>query len=246
MEFEPIRKQKRIYQVIIDQIKQAIEQGQIKPGDKLPSERMLAETLCVSRTSVKEAITVLETAGIVRVRPGVGMFLIEDSHQSLLSKFSEVIASNKTKFTDLFELRQAIEGDAAFYAASRITEEQKEKLTVVFNELVLAEKLGEVASKEDFRFHFTIVEAANNPVMLEVMNLISDKMIHSLAESRETSMKNQQLNNEVQLEHRHIYEAIMNNSPEQARQAAWVHLQGIKQRYIHRISQQKMERNQNG
>ncbi|MET3696608.1 GntR family transcriptional regulator [Bacillus oleivorans] len=233
MKLKPIRKQKRIYQVIIDQIKLAIERGQIKPGDKLPSERMLAESLQVSRTSVKEAVTVLESAGVVHVRPGVGMFLIEDSQQSLLSKLSQVIEGHKSNFKDLLELRQAIEGDAAFYAASRITEEQKEKLTSVFNDLVLAEELGEVAIEEDFRFHFTIVEAANNPVMLEVMNLISDKMIHSLAASRENSTKNQVLNKEVQTEHRHIYKAIMNNEPERARQAAWEHLQGSKQRHIH-------------
>src|SRR5690625_5647709 len=88
MELKPIKKNNKIYQNIIRQVKDSIENGNILPGDKLPSERALAEMLNVSRTSVKEAITVLESSGIITVRPGVGMFLNDDSHKSLQYKFS--------------------------------------------------------------------------------------------------------------------------------------------------------------
>lgn len=87
MVFKPIKKRKRVYQYIIDQIKIAIEEGRIKPGDQLPSERALAYKLDVSRTSVKEAITVLESSGVVTVRPGVGMFLSNDSRHALNQNF---------------------------------------------------------------------------------------------------------------------------------------------------------------
>lgn len=88
MEFAPIKKRKRIYQTIIQQIKTSIANGQISPGENLPSERALAEMFGISQTSVKEAVTVLESSGIITVRPGVGMFINEDSRQDLLYKLT--------------------------------------------------------------------------------------------------------------------------------------------------------------
>lgn len=140
MRLKPIEKRERVYQAVIQQIKQAIEQGEILPGEKLPSERTLAETLGVSRTSIKEAMTVLESTGVIDVRPGVGMFVREESERSLLLKFSMILDEKEEKLDDLIELRQAIEGDAAFYAAIRITEEQKMKLTAIYEKLVEKEK----------------------------------------------------------------------------------------------------------
>lgn len=140
MRLKPIEKRERVYQAVIQQIKQSIEQGEILPGEKLPSERTLAETLGVSRTSIKEAMTVLESTGVIDVRPGVGMFVREESERSLLLKFSMILDEKEEKLDDLIELRQAIEGDAAFYAAIRITEEQKMKLTAIYEKLVEKEK----------------------------------------------------------------------------------------------------------
>ena len=231
MTFKPIKKRKRVYEYIIDQIKIAIEEGRVKPGDKLPSERALAEKLDVSRTSVKEAITVLESSGIVTVRPGVGMFLSNDSRRTLIYKFTQMINQRPANFSDLIELRQAIEGDAAYYAAIRMTHEQKERLTRIYHMLIQSEQNAEVAIEEDYEFHVTIVEGANNPMMLETMNLIAKKVMRGLKESRYSTIKDELLNQAVLEEHKNIYTAIMNNHPEQARQAMWDHHQATKQRY---------------
>jgi len=221
-----------VYQYIIEQIKNAVEEERIKPGEKLPSERALAEILNVSRTSVKEAITVLESSGIVNVRPGVGMFLSNDPINTLGYKFSKIVNKQLSDFSDLIELRQAIEGDAAYYAAKRITDEQKEKLTLIFKKLIRLEQKGEVAIEEDFQFHATIVEASNNPMMLEAMNVIAQKMLRGLRESRHTSIQDDLLNNAVLEEHTNIYKAILNNEPEQARSAMWQHHHATNQRYV--------------
>src|SRR5699024_5933717 len=197
MTFKPIKKRKRVYEYIIDQIKIAIEEGRVKPGDKLPSERALAEKLDVSRTSVKEAITVLESSGIVTVRPGVGMFLSNDSRRTLIYKFTQMINQRPANFSDLIELRQAIEGDAAYYAAIRMTHEQKEKLTRIYHMLIQSEQNAEVAIEEDYEFHVTIVEGANNPMMLETMNLIAKKIMRGLKESRYSTIKDELLNQAV-------------------------------------------------
>ncbi|WP_099157005.1 FadR/GntR family transcriptional regulator [Virgibacillus ndiopensis] len=235
MHLKPIKKRKRVYQDIIEQIKTAIEEEEIKPGEKLPSERYLAETLGVSRTSVKEAITVLESTDVITVRPGVGMFLNMESQKGLLNKLSQIIADKRSGFKDLFELRQAIEVDAAYYAASRITEEQKEKLTNVYKNLKGNKKQVEFATEEDYQFHYTIVEIADNHVMLEVMNLMADRILQGLKESKESSIKSDVLTNEVMKEHENIFLAIMNNNPEEAKRTMWEHHQGIKQRHFQSI-----------
>lgn len=234
MEFAPIKKRKRIYQTIIQQIKTSIANGQISPGEKLPSERALAEMFGVSRTSVKEAVTVLESSGIITVRPGVGMFINEDSQQDLLYKFSETMDLRKRDFINLLELRQAIEGDAAYHAANRMTTSEQEKLTMIYEELLVVEKKGNIALEEDFAFHYCIVELAHNPLLLETMNLVSDKIRTNLKASREHSIKNDQLNENVMQEHENIYMAIMKKRPEAARQAMWEHHEKIKERYIQR------------
>lgn len=230
--FKPVERRKRVYQYVIDQIKVAIEEGRIQPGDKLPSERDLAEKLNVARTSVKEAITVLETSGVIIVKPGVGMFLNADSKSQIVFRLSQMIDQRTSDFSDVIELRQAIEGDAAYYATKRMTHEQREKLTHVYEQLIQSGKRAEVAIEEDYQFHFTIVEGANNPVLLEVMNVIAQKMIEGLKESRYISVKNEILNNEVLREHTKIYNAIMNNEPENARTAMWEHHLGTKERFI--------------
>lgn len=232
MELKPIQKRKRIYEHVIDQIKQAIETGRIRPGEKLPSERVLAEQLRVARTSVKEAITVLESSGIITVRPGVGMFLNDDSRSQIVFRLSHMIDQRTSDFADIIELRQAIEGDAAYYATKRMTAEQKDKLTKVYEQLIHSERRAETATEEDYQFHFTIVEAANNPVLLEVMNVIAEKMITGLQESRVISVNDELLNNEVLQEHTNIYNAIMNDEPEKARLAMWEHHLRTKERYI--------------
>ncbi|WP_017726300.1 FadR/GntR family transcriptional regulator, partial [Halalkalibacterium ligniniphilum] len=115
--------------------------------------------------------------------------------------------------------------------ASRITEEQKEHLRAVFEKLVAVEKQGQIAVEEDYQFHLAIIEAANNPLMRDVMNLISDNMIRVLTKNREASRKNELFIADVVAEHRKIYEAIINGKPDEARKAMWQHFQGVKQRH---------------
>ncbi|MFD1848802.1 FadR/GntR family transcriptional regulator [Oceanobacillus bengalensis] len=232
MGFKPIGKRKRIYQTIIGQIKESIADGSLKPGEKLPSERALAEQFAVSRTSVKEAVTVLESSGIITVRAGVGMFLNEVTQHDLLHKFSQIMDEKGSDFIDLIELRQAIEGDAAYHAACRMTTEQKMKLTNIYHQLLEVEMKGMIALEEDYAFHYAIVESSCNPVMLDMINLVSDKIMANLKESRQHSIKDKDLNQQVMKEHENIFTAIIEKNPEAARKAMWEHHQKIKERHV--------------
>lgn len=232
MKITPIRKRKRVYQEIIEQIKTAVATGEVQPGDKLPSERALSEMLSVSRTSVKEALTVLKSSGVIHIKPGVGAFLVQESPQRLQVKLADLLQEKETSIVELIELRQAIEGDAAYYAAKRITSRQKQNLQAVFERLVAIEEQGNVAVEEDYQFHLAIIEAANNPLMRDVMNLISDNMLRVLAKNQEASERNERFQGEIAEEHCNIYEAIINGKPQEARKAMWQHFQGVKQRHV--------------
>lgn len=235
MEYKPIEK-KKVYQTIIQQIKDSILNGSIQPGERLPSERSLAKMFGVSRTSVKEAITVLESSGIINIRSGVGMYINENSIQDLLKKLSNALGESKTDFIDLIEFRQTIEGDCAYYAALRITEKQSEELIILYEQLVNVVIGKEIALEEDYLFHYKIVEASNNPIMLEVFQLVSAKIKVNLLESREQSVADEKLNEEVIEEHKKIFDAIINNKPDDARKAMWKHHEGIKKRQKQLIS----------
>src|SRR5690606_18658256 len=83
LKFTPIQKQ-RVSHLIIQQIRSSVEAGEIGAGDRLPSERDLAESLAVSRSAVREAFSVLEASGLIKITPGVGVFLTDASGQQLL------------------------------------------------------------------------------------------------------------------------------------------------------------------
>lgn len=237
VKMKPIVKKERLYKKIIQSIMMYIESNTMEPGDRLPSERALAELLDVSRTTVKEAISVLEANGIVHIRQGVGIFLSASNTEQFHKDVSEILVSQRGRFQELIELRQAIEGDAAYYAAKRMTEKQKEKLMTAYNELASAERLGKAAINEDLNFHLAISEASNNTLIHEVMKLISSRMEVFLIQNRSATLEGTEQISNVMEEHCRICEAIVGGEPDKAKQAMWNHLYSIKKRHEHEWSE---------
>ncbi|PIC94596.1 hypothetical protein CSV69_15930 [Sporosarcina sp. P26b] len=156
---KPLVKEDRLYKKVLQSILNYIEEHSIKAGQRLPSERLLAEALNVSRTTVKEAISVLEANGVLHIKQGVWTFLSATCNQQMNDDVTIMLRNQSIQFLNLIELRQAIEGDIAFYAAKRITETQKETLISAHQKLVAAEQAGEQAINEDLEFHMAISEA---------------------------------------------------------------------------------------
>lgn len=231
MELSPVRK-KRLYQDIVEQIKKAIEKGEISPGEKLPSERSLAATLSVSRTSIKEAFSVLESAGVVEIKQGSGVFLLKNNTQDIIAKINSVIRGIAVDIVELMELRQAIEGDAAYYAAMRRNKEDLEAVYKAFCELEKAVNKKNIAAEEDLAFHMSIAKAARNSIIEKVMHLISDQVLEGLKESRTNTLKIPDKSQIILQEHRTIYVAVQEGNPHLAKDAMCNHLQNVKQRYF--------------
>jgi GntR family transcriptional repressor for pyruvate dehydrogenase complex len=228
---KPIKKKNRLYHEVVNEIFSSISKENLKPGDKLPSERTIAESLEVSRTTVKEAISVLEANGIVSIKPGVGVFLVNQTKKVIQQEMVDALSPGRHNLTELIELRQAIEGDAAYYAAERMTKAQQIELGARYQELRNAEGDGELAIEEDYAFHKAILNAANNALMLDLMEVISEKVYSFIRQNRMETMLQPAEIQVVMEEHRLIYEAIMQRDASAAKKAMWEHLHSIKVRH---------------
>ncbi|AUI35168.1 FadR family transcriptional regulator [[Bacillus] caldolyticus] len=228
MDIKPIRK-KRVYQAIIEQIQQAIRLGQLQPGDKLPSERDLAEKFQVSRTTIKEAIAVMEAIGVLEIRPGVGTFVRETGNHLL--DLNYIFGDDDTEIHELMEFRQAIEVEAAYYAAIRGTEDGKRKLTQLFSELEKEVMSGKLPARSDFSFHMQISSMSQNALFFRIMEFISDKLFKSVTKNAVNTFAGAGDPVKVLQEHRAIYEAILSGDGVKARQAMRYHLESVIARY---------------
>lgn len=228
---KPIKKKNRLYHEVVNEIFSSISKENLKPGDKLPSERCIADSLEVSRTTVKEAISVLEANGIVSIKPGVGVFLVNQSKKVIQQEMLDALSPGRHNLAELIELRQAIEGDAAYYAAERMTQAQQKELEARYRALQEAEGNGELAIEEDYAFHKAILAAANNAMMLDLMEVISEKVYSFIRQNRMETMLQPAEIRVVMDEHRLIYEAIIAKDAPAAKKAMWEHLHSIKVRH---------------
>ena len=112
---------KKVYEKVIEQIQDSIFRGEFKNGDKLPSERELSEQMGVSRTSIREAIRVMETMGIIESKQGEGNFICSNINKSLIEPLSLLFKLNNGSWHEVIELRQALELEAVKFASERIT-----------------------------------------------------------------------------------------------------------------------------
>jgi GntR family transcriptional repressor for pyruvate dehydrogenase complex len=233
MKLIPIQKQ-RVYQIIIEQIKSSIERGDLKPGDRLPSERELAESLSVSRSAVREAFSALEASRIIRVQPGVGVFLEEDANQDIIVRLNEILAGSgpNHNLLQLLEVRQALESQAAYLAATRHTEADLQMIRQAYNRLAASVEAESVAAEEDYRFHLAIVEAAHNPMLSETVKLFSDRCLAGLYVSRSESVRIPGKSAEVLAEHEQIMRAIEAKDAMKAGRMMWEHLYNVETRYL--------------
>jgi len=169
--FNPIKVTK-IYEQVIQQIKDMIADGTLKSGDKLPTERKLAEKFNVSRSSIREALRSLENIGIVESKQGEGNFIGRNIENILYEPLSILFMLQDNTSQEIFELRMAIEIETADLAAKKINFRELQNLKLLINKMKEPndEKLSIRLDKE---FHYRIAQAAHNVLMLNMMNAVS-------------------------------------------------------------------------
>ena len=220
-------KTKKIYEEIVDQIGLLVADGQLKPGDRLPSERELVERFQVSRASIREAISALEMMGLIEVHAGEGTYIRQVNIDSVGAPLAWMLFIEKDTDLALYEVRKILEVQAAGLAAERAQEDEildmYEALEVMRRDLEI-DRLGEDA---DYRFHFAIARATSNKILIRLMNTISDTMQKTLKSSRGKLYEDKTTPERLYQEHRSLYEAIKNHNVLKAQQLMLNHLVGV-------------------
>jgi len=222
LNFKVINK-KSTLEIIIQQIKNQIKKGILKPGEKLPSERKLADLLGVSRASVREAIKALSFSGYLEVIQGKGTYILEmaTKYDEIVNFFSEF---SNYSLDYLMEARIMLEGEFARLAALNASQEEIDEIERVFNEIASSKDLNTFFVK-DLEFHLTIAKATHNPFMDGLMKIIgemlykeTEKIIDLSKDTKEYTIKN--LCN--------LVKAIRERKPDEAKKWMIEHIRSIK------------------
>jgi GntR family transcriptional repressor for pyruvate dehydrogenase complex len=213
----------RLYEEVLEQLHRLIEEGKLKAGDRLPSERELAETFRVSRSSVREAIRTLEREGFVVSRPGSGTFITAVDVETLIQPLASLISQGKDALVDLFEMRRLVEPSIAALAAERATPADIRRLKEILIEQEQQMSHGTSAVESDAAFHFAIGQATHNAALQRLVASIVD----ILKPVRERSLQTPGRAHKSLASHHEILAAIERHDPELARQAMHHHIEGV-------------------
>ncbi len=217
-------KPKPIFEQIIDQIRDQIASGVLKPGDRLPPERQLAEMMGVNRHSLREALKVLEFLGVLQSRTGVGTVINNLGQDLLVERLSQAAGFSPRFFLfELMELRQAIEPYAAALAAQRATKEDLARMERAMEDLRAEFKKGVLGTDADERLHLALARATHNGTF----ERLTRPIMIMLADYRQNSMQISGRRRQTLLEHEKIFRAVKRRQPQQARRAMAEHLRSV-------------------
>ena len=208
-----------VAQSIVEQVKELVLEGRLNPGQKLPSERELAEQLGVGRSSVREATSAMLAMGIIEIRPGEGAYVRPDFPQSMLDSVEWSAFMLNQYPIDLFEARVAIETSTARLAASRATDEDKERLYQIVEQMARAATLEKFVDL-DIEFHLSLARASQNLVMHDILYGLHNLMRSSMLRVLESTDRR-----ELALEqHRSLCAAVGQGAAKEAEQIMRTHL----------------------
>lgn len=168
----------RLFEQAVDQIKKLIINGQLRPGDKLPSENELSQLLNVSRSSVREALRALESNGLIQVKSGAGAFVTDDA--VILSTINDTLLyllKRRDKVIQILQVRMAIECMLVSQAAPAISAEEISRLSVLLKEAeaIVSNRpqdyLAQLAEL-DAQFHARIHTVAKNEIAVEILQTL--------------------------------------------------------------------------
>jgi len=228
-DFEAIRRNK-VYEEVAKQIERLIL-TKLQPGDKLPSERELAEMLGVSRSSIRDAIRSLELLGMVEPRQGAGTVVREISADSVVNPLATLLTRQRQSVTELLDFRKMLEPPLAARAATHATAEEVAEMEEILRRQEDKLRRGEVPVEEDAEFHYSIAMAAENSVVLKVLDVLMDL----LRETRERSLQVEGRPQKSLAGHRRVLSAIKRRDPAAAEAAMRRHIEDVEQIVLNKL-----------
>ncbi|MCI6738687.1 MAG: FadR family transcriptional regulator [Intestinibacter sp.] len=223
---------KKVYEQVIEQIQNNIMEGIFKKGDKLPSERELSEKMGVSRTSIREALRVLETMGVVESRQGEGNFICSNIEKSLLQPLSMMFKLNNGSFSDIYELRSILEIECARLSAIRATDMDCRELLSVVEEMeqeTFGENRYEILVELDKKFHNTLSDISKNYLIESLFSTISNLFEKFIEDARYKIIlfDSEQANKSLLIQHKKICESIIKKNQDMAVEAMREHMEYV-------------------
>ena len=228
-EFEAIRRNK-VYEEVARQIERLILK-KLRPGDKLPAERELAEMLGVSRSSIRDAIRSLELVGLVEPRQGVGTVVREVSPDTLVHPLSNVLVHKRQLVSELLDFRKMLEPPLAARAATHASAEETAEMEETLRRQEEKLQWGELAIEEDSEFHYGIAMASENSVVLKVLDVLMDL----LRATRERSLQVEGRPQKSVAGHRKILAAIKRHDALAAEAAMRRHIEDIEEMVLNKL-----------
>jgi len=209
-----------MYEAILERLREYAQEAGLKRGDRLLSERDLAERLGTSRASVKQALVVLEVQGLVETRHGGGTFLLRDE---LATESVTTLVDRQARLPFVLEARAGLECQLAELAARRRTEDDIRRMDEALVEMRLEVDAGEVGAQGDRHFHAAAARAGGNPLLLRFLTEIEEEINESRIESlRQPGRPAQSIR-----QHQAIVDAIRREDSAGARRAMRQHLLSV-------------------
>lgn len=205
--FRPVKSGK-ISGRIVQQIKGAILRGAMKPGDRIPPERELVKRFQASRISIREALKSLETAGLLTIKPGSGVFVAEINSRPMSESLASILRIRRTSMNELTEARIILEPNIARLACERMNPEDLQKLKGNIEEALAIIKSNVSARVKNIEFHSLLAESTRNTVLALTMKTMLDVLKDMSSEIVDNSPKNIEIASHTIRYHRKILEAV--------------------------------------
>lgn len=225
MPFTPVTAEK-LSLAVIRQIEALILRGILRPGDRLPAERDLAQKLAVSRPSLRDALAVLQDTGLLVTRPGAGVYVADVLGSAFSPALRDLMSRHETAMFDYLSFRRDMEGLAAERAARLGSDTDLKLVDTVFRKMQAAHAHNDPAEEAalDAKFHMAIIEASHNIVMLHMMRSMYELLAEGVFYNRQMIFDQRTTQDELLTQHAVIRDALLARDPASARQAVTEHL----------------------
>lgn len=242
MPFRPVTPEK-LSTAVIRQIEQLILRGVLRPGERLPPERELAERLNVSRPSLREAISELQEAGLLSARPGAGVYVADVLGSAFAPALVQLFARHDEAVFDYLSFRRDMEALAAERAAKHASDTDLAVVQTIFDKMEAAhsKRNADEEAQLDAQFHMAIIEASHNVVMLHMMRSMYELLREGVFYNRQVMFKQRTGRAALLDQHRAINTALQVRDPNAARTAIEAHLDFVERSLA---DQQKADRNE--
>jgi GntR family transcriptional repressor for pyruvate dehydrogenase complex len=223
---------KRMHDAIVEQVLNLIKAGKLRPNDPLPSERDLARSLGVSRPTVRTALSVLETMGIVELHHGKSTVLSKPRVDVLAGPMAVLFASHSAAVGHLMDFRLILEPGVAYCAALRAGPDDIHSLEEILERQSGRNRQGLVSVEEDAEFHCALANATRNRLLIQVFQVLNGLM----KEVRADWLEDVGRGTASVGGHEAILRAVRSKASVQAFEAMRAHIEGIKDLINQRIA----------